>query len=170
VDVFGLWQRLVDDYAEFTRSFVVIRDEQISARVDEELAAGLLWPNPIVQLNHAFEAGGTIDELVAEGVLHERCRQIFRRDKDDETPEGQPLRLHRHQREAIEAAQRGGNYVLRLAVPDRAGHLTVCAGPTSVATTCSVTRPRAESSRTGHEGAQRRNRSQADCGVGGQRR
>jgi hypothetical protein len=29
----------------FTRSFVVIRDEQISARVDEELAAGLLWPH-----------------------------------------------------------------------------------------------------------------------------
>jgi ATP-dependent helicase YprA (DUF1998 family) len=112
VDVFDLRQRLVDDYANFTRSFVVIRDEQISARVDEELAGGLLWPHPIVQLNPAFEPGGMIDELVDEGVLHERCRQIFRRDKNAENPDGQPLRLHRHQREAIEAARRGGNYVL----------------------------------------------------------
>jgi ATP-dependent helicase YprA (DUF1998 family)/very-short-patch-repair endonuclease len=112
VDVFGLRQRLVDDYADFTRSFVVIRDEQINARVDEELAAGLLWPHPIVQLNPAFEPGGTIDELVDEGVLHERCRQIFRRSKSAERLDGEPLRLHRHQREAIEAARRGGNYVL----------------------------------------------------------
>jgi hypothetical protein len=44
VDVFGLRQRLVDDYADFTRSFVVIRDEQISARVDEELTELLVAP------------------------------------------------------------------------------------------------------------------------------
>src|SRR5919201_1163320 len=86
VDVFGLRQRLVDDYADFTRSFVVIRDEQISARVDEELAAGLLWPHPIVQLNPAFEPGRMIDEPVDEGLLHERCREIFCRGKSAENP------------------------------------------------------------------------------------
>src|SRR5207253_8092831 len=42
----------------------------------------------------------------------EPCRQIFRRDKNAASPDGQPLRLHRHQREAIDAAPRGGNYVL----------------------------------------------------------
>jgi hypothetical protein len=72
----------------------------------------LLWPHPIVQLNPAFEPGGTIDELVNERVLHERCREIFRRDKSAESTEGEPLRLHRHQREAIEASRHGGNYVL----------------------------------------------------------
>jgi very-short-patch-repair endonuclease len=102
----------VRDYADYTQSFVVIRDERIRQRVDEELEAGLLWPHPIVQLNPAFEPGGTIDDLVDEGLLHERCRQIFRRNKTPESPEGEPLRLHRHQREAIEAAGRGGNYVL----------------------------------------------------------
>jgi hypothetical protein len=94
VNVFDLRDRLVEDYADFTRSFVVIRDERISARVEEELAAGLLWPDPIVQLNPAFEPGRTIDGLVDEGVLHEPCRQIFRRDKSAESPDGQPLRLH----------------------------------------------------------------------------
>jgi len=54
VNVFELRQRLVDDYADYTRSFVVIRDERIRERVDAELEAGLLWPDPIVQLNPAF--------------------------------------------------------------------------------------------------------------------
>ena len=79
MNVFELRQRLVDDYADFTRSFVNIADERIAAHVDRELEAGLLWPEPIVQLNPAFEPGGTIDDLVAEGLLDERCRQIFRR-------------------------------------------------------------------------------------------
>jgi hypothetical protein len=112
VDVFDLRRRLVDDFADYTRSFVVIRDERIRERVDRELAEGLLWPHPIVQLNPAFESGGTIDDLVDEGLLHERCRSIFRRNKSQANTAGEPLRLHRHQREAIEAAQRGGNYVL----------------------------------------------------------
>jgi len=112
MNVFELRQRLVDDYADYTRSFVVIRDPRIRELVDGELEAGLLWPDPIVQLNPAFELGGTIDDLVAEGLLHPRCAQIFRRNKSLEQPEGEPLRLHRHQREAIEAARRGGNYVL----------------------------------------------------------
>jgi ATP-dependent helicase YprA (DUF1998 family) len=112
MDVFDLRERLVQDYADFTRSVVVSLDGEIGARVGEELAAGLLWPHPIVQLNPAFEPGGTIDELVDDGVLHKRCRQISRRDKSAESPDGQPLRLHRHQRDAIEAARRGGNYVL----------------------------------------------------------
>jgi ATP-dependent helicase YprA (DUF1998 family) len=112
VDVFGLRQRLVEDYADFTRSFVNIRDARISGHVDRVLEEGLLWPEPIVQLNPAFEPGGTVEELVAGGVLHERCSAIFRRGKTTENPEGEPLLLHRHQREAIEIARTGENYVL----------------------------------------------------------
>jgi ATP-dependent helicase YprA (DUF1998 family) len=112
MDVFDLRQRLVDDYADFTRSFVNIRDERIAAQVDHELGEGLLWPEPIVQLNPAFEAGGTVDELVANGILDEHCASIFQRQKSIENPEGEPLLLHRHQREAMELARTGANYVL----------------------------------------------------------
>jgi ATP-dependent helicase YprA (DUF1998 family)/very-short-patch-repair endonuclease len=112
MDVFDLRARLVDDYSDFTRSFVVVRDERISDHVDAELRSGLLWPKPIVQLNPAFESGGTVDELVAEGLLEPRCGPIFAREKSTENPTGLPLRLHRHQREAIEIARTGANYVL----------------------------------------------------------
>jgi ATP-dependent helicase YprA (DUF1998 family)/very-short-patch-repair endonuclease len=112
MNVFDLRQRLVDDYADFTRSFVNIADERIAAHVDRELEAGLLWPDPIVQLNPAFEPGGTVDELVAAQLLDPRCAQIFRRLKSTDDPGGLPLLLHRHQNEAIEIARTGANYVL----------------------------------------------------------
>jgi len=84
----------------------------VRQHVERELDGGLLWPDPRLQLNPAFEAGGLIDELVAEGLLHDECRRIFRGDKKPEDPAGRELRLHCHQTDAIRAAQSGANYVL----------------------------------------------------------
>jgi hypothetical protein len=112
MNVFDLRERLVNDYADYTRSFINIRDEGIRDLVDREVAEGLLWPNPILQLNPAFEPGETIDELAEAGVLDAECRRIFRRDKTNDEPDGKPLRLHRHQAEAIKVARSGANYVL----------------------------------------------------------
>jgi ATP-dependent helicase YprA (DUF1998 family) len=62
--------------------------------------------SPWLSLNPAFEPGVSVDELVAAGLLHGGCAEVFRR------PGGEPLVLHRHQREAIEAARSGASYVL----------------------------------------------------------
>jgi ATP-dependent helicase YprA (DUF1998 family) len=112
LDVFQIRERLVKDYADYTRSFVNIRDERIGAQVETELEEGLLWPDPVVQLNPAFEPGGTIDDLVAANLLHAQCSPIFRREKSEADPYGEPILLHRHQREAVETAPTGENYVL----------------------------------------------------------
>ena len=111
MDVFELRDRVVGDYAEYVRSFLTIRDPGTRAFVDGYLGAGSLWPEPLVQLNPAFEPGATIPELVAAGILHTECERIFQRDK---TPSslGRTLRLHPHQDEAIRAAQSGESYVL----------------------------------------------------------
>lgn len=47
-------------------------------------------------------------------MLHDECHRIFRRDKDkqDSTNVGIPLRLHRHQTEAIQTAREGHHHVL----------------------------------------------------------
>ncbi|HLG76364.1 MAG TPA: DEAD/DEAH box helicase, partial [Ktedonobacteraceae bacterium] len=112
MNVFDLRQQLIDDYSSYIKSFIRIRDPRISEYVEQKLfREGALWPEPLIQLNPLFEAGKTIDKLVEEGILHPGCRQIFRREKDKD-PAGLPLRLHRHQEEAIRLARAGHSYVL----------------------------------------------------------
>ena len=82
MNVFDLRNQLVYDYKSYVSSFIQIRDERIRTHVDEQLKAGLLWPEPLIQLNPAFQPARYIDELVAEGVLHKICKTIFRR-KDE---------------------------------------------------------------------------------------
>jgi len=110
MDVFGLRNHLISDYAAYIESFIHIRDARIRQLVDDELKEGLLWPDPLLQLNPNFEAGPWIDDLVTDGTLHPLCRDIFRL-KPTAEPD-KPLRLHRHQADAIEAAASGDSYVL----------------------------------------------------------
>jgi ATP-dependent helicase YprA (DUF1998 family) len=114
MNVFSVRDRLIGEYAQYVRSFMHIRDPRIAERVEEDLRLGLLWPEPLLQLNPSFEPGKWVDELVAEGALHPECARIFRTGKvaPPGPGEGRPLRLYRHQEEAIRAARDGNNYVL----------------------------------------------------------
>lgn len=111
MNVFDLRNQLVNDYKSYVSSFIQIRDGRIRAHVDDQLKAGLLWPEPLIQLNPAFQPAHYINELVDEGILHKTCKSIFLR-KSQEIPGGSQLRLHKHQEEAIRVAQSGKNYVL----------------------------------------------------------
>ena len=111
MDVFGVRDAVVGQYAEYVRGFFSIREPSTRDFVDRYLREGHLWPDPLVQLNPSFQPGATIDELVAQKVLHPECGRIFRR-KKDELPSGLPMRVHRHQEEAIRVAQTGASYVL----------------------------------------------------------
>ena len=112
MDVFDFRDKLVDEYARFTRSFVRIRAADIKTHVDQEYAAERFWPAPMVQLNPAFVSGGDIGRFVAEGVLHPECERIFRAGKSAAGAPGAALTLHRHQEQAIRIAQRRESYVL----------------------------------------------------------
>lgn len=114
MDIFYLREQLIHDYSAYTSSFIHIQDQRIREHVEQSLHAGALWPEPLIQLNPAFEPGAWIDDLVQTGVLHDECHRIFRRDKDkqDSTNVGIPLRFHRHQTEAIQTARGGHHYVL----------------------------------------------------------
>ncbi|WP_108720193.1 DEAD/DEAH box helicase [Miniimonas sp. S16] len=110
MDAFAVHRRLIEDYRSFTEGFVDIRDERIRAAVRTRSNAGSQWPDPWLSLNPSFAPGGTVDDLVAEGLLHPLAADIFRLGKGDETPT--PLAFHRHQRDAIEAARTGRSYAL----------------------------------------------------------
>ena len=112
MDVFELRKRLVCDYRSYTRSFIKIRDSRIQEFVDGILGAEGFWPEPLLQLNPTFSPGGTIDDLVDQGILHRECSRIFRIDKSESDHRGRQLLLHQHQREAILEAKEGRSYVL----------------------------------------------------------
>lgn len=111
MNIFDFRDALIGDYKAYVESFINIRDARIREKVSNNLAEGVLWPNPLVQLNPAFEPGLWIDEFVKQGALHQECARIFRIKREPED-KGSPLRLHLHQQEAVEKALRGKDYVL----------------------------------------------------------
>ncbi len=112
MDVFNLRHQLINDYSTYISSFIHINDEHIQTHVNQELQSGVLWPDPLIQLNPTFEPGAWIDDLVQTGTLHPLCQKVFRLKSDNAGTENKPLRLHKHQTDAIAAAQSGDNYVL----------------------------------------------------------
>src|ERR1700734_2926905 len=111
MEVFQLHRHAGEDYTDYIKSFIRISDERIAETVRKEIADGLLWPDPLLQLNPSFAPGKKIDELIAEGILHADCGQIFRVKRDD-SDFGRDLRLHLHQEQAIRLAKANKSYVL----------------------------------------------------------
>ena len=101
MDVFHLNDRLLDDYSNYLRSFINVRDSKIAKLLDDAFVEKQLWPEALIQLNPSFESGGWIHSLVAEGLLHSECGSIFRRGKGLGVA-GEDLRLHKHQVDAKE--------------------------------------------------------------------
>ncbi len=112
MDIFKVHRQLVDDYKSFTTSSVDIRERRLAQHVRELADRGEQWPEPWLSLNPLFAGGGSISELVTEGLLHSECERIFRPKSSMTDPGGRPITVHRHQREAIVAAQTGESYVL----------------------------------------------------------
>jgi ATP-dependent helicase YprA (DUF1998 family) len=112
MNIFDFRDLLIDDYASYIKSFIQIRDPHINEFVQQRLDEGVLWPEPLIQLNPLFARGESIDELVAQGVLHRECARIFRKDKSEYDDRGRPLRLHKHQSDAIHIARSGASYIL----------------------------------------------------------
>ncbi len=78
MDVFALRDDLVETYRDYATSFLRFRDPRVDAYVTGALESGELWPHPSVGLNPSFEPGGFVDDLTREGMLEERCGDIFR--------------------------------------------------------------------------------------------
>lgn len=102
MDVFALRDRVVAEYRDYFESFVNILDDRIREYAHELLAAGEMWPEPVLQLNPAYEPAGTLQELAAQGVITPETARFF----------GPALRLHRHQEEALALAHGGKSYIV----------------------------------------------------------
>ena len=101
MNIFETHRQIVDDYARYIRSFINISDPEIAREVEASLFEGRLWPQPLLQFNPAYEQAGTVEEVVASGLLHDDIRHIF---------DGYSLYQHQHQ--AIELGVRGTDFVV----------------------------------------------------------
>ena len=101
MNVFDTHRQIVDDYAQYIRSFINISDPEIARTVEDSLSEGRLWPEPLLQFNPAYEQVGTVEEVIASGLLHDDVRHIF-----------DGYSLYRHQREAIGRGVGGADFVV----------------------------------------------------------
>ena len=101
MNVFDTHRQIVDDYAQYIRSFINISDPEIALKVEDSLSEGRLWPQPLLQFNPAYKQAGTVEEVIAAGLLHDDARHIF-----------DGYSLYRHQREAIELGVGGTDFVV----------------------------------------------------------
>lgn len=101
MNVFETHSRIVNDYASYIKSFISISDEQIENKVRLELAAGKLWPQPLLHFNPSYEQVGTIKEVVDSGLLSREAKDIFK-----------GYSLYRHQVEAIKQGIAGRDFVV----------------------------------------------------------
>src|SRR4028119_468134 len=79
LDIFQLRNEVIDDYRQYIESFLKIRDIRVREFVNQELDKGQLWPNPLIQLNPAYQSGAEITALINEGILHPKCDRYFSR-------------------------------------------------------------------------------------------
>lgn len=102
---FELDRSLVDSYATFSRSFSKVRAPDLKAAIDRQYDSGVFWPDALLALNPHYEAGPTVDDLVASGDLDPLTALVFR-------VEGKPIRFHAHQAQAIAKARAGRSFVV----------------------------------------------------------
>ena len=86
MNVFDLHAGVLADYRDFVRSFINVADPR-AREIENALAAGALWPDPLLQLSPSYARADTVDELVDRGDVHRDTAEVFR-DAD-----GEPFRL-----------------------------------------------------------------------------
>ncbi|MER8678813.1 DEAD/DEAH box helicase [Mesorhizobium sp. M1405] len=107
MDIFDLDQALIERYESFARSFSEIHAPEIRAQVDAAYADQRFWPEPLITINPRFEAGASVDELVAKDVLDPALSKIFAAG-----PDRKPIKLHRHQERAVAKGRNGESFIV----------------------------------------------------------
>ena len=105
LDIFALRDSVVDEYTRFATSFTFIRAPDIKAQVEAIYAEARYWPEPLIQINPSYKGAADVASLVGQGVLDPGCASIFQ-------VRGEPIRLYKHQAQAIALAGAGESYVV----------------------------------------------------------
>jgi len=107
MSIIQLHQAALQDYVDFVRSYIWIRDKRVWEFVEREvLQAAQYWPEPMLQLSPAYRLDQTLDELAQQGLIHPETARIFQKG------DGQSYRLFQHQIEALRLGLAGQSFVV----------------------------------------------------------
>jgi superfamily II DNA/RNA helicase len=105
-NIFDLHNDILNDYKLYIDSFINIADKKILNTVTKDFNSGNLYPEPLVQFNPSFEAGGKVEDLVNEGILANEFNHIFYDEK------GHSWSIYKHQTEAIKKGNEGEGFIV----------------------------------------------------------
>jgi superfamily II DNA/RNA helicase/very-short-patch-repair endonuclease len=105
-NIFDLHKDILGDYKLYIDSFINIADEKILATVRKDFDSGNLYPEPLVQFNPSFESGGSVEDLVNDGVLVKEFNNIFY------DGENNSWSIYKHQTDAIVKGNEGKGFVV----------------------------------------------------------
>ena len=79
MSIFNLHSGVIDDYADFVRSFFTVADDRARAFIEHELLEEeRLWPEALLQVSPSYARADSVDELVTRGWLLQQTANIFR--------------------------------------------------------------------------------------------
>src|SRR5690349_21217290 len=97
---FKVFGEVKQQYKSYIQTFQVFKKKEIEEFVRERTENGtMLWQEPIIQISKKFKPGKTLDQMIADGLLHPQVETIFSFKKDDIIT---PLHPHFHQQQAFE--------------------------------------------------------------------
>jgi superfamily II DNA/RNA helicase/very-short-patch-repair endonuclease len=105
-NIFDLHKDILGDYKLYIDSFINIADKKILDTVKKDFDSGNLYPEPLVQFNPSFEAGGSVEDLVNDGVLVKEFNNIFY------DGENNSWTIYKHQTEAIIKGNEGKGFIV----------------------------------------------------------
>ena len=112
MDVFDLDKDVIGQYKAFARSFTKIRSPELKAKVDALYETKRFWPEPLIQLNPHYAAGGSIQDFIHAGDLEPECAEVFRAQRAAPDATDRTLKLRRHQQQAVGYALNDQSYVV----------------------------------------------------------
>ncbi len=101
MNIYETHKQIIKSYSEYIRSFINISDSEIKLEVEKHLSEGILWPQPLLQFNPAYEKAGSVEKVVEGGLLHRDVKHIFK-----------GYLLYRHQDEALQLGIKGRDFVV----------------------------------------------------------
>jgi len=106
MNIFNLHNRIIEEYSSYINSFINITDSKLKSFARKIIDSAILWPEPLIQFNPSFKSGGSINDLVKQGIVSQEFSDIF---VDDQ---GNPWNLHKHQVEAIEKGTKEQGFIV----------------------------------------------------------